>query len=131
MDKYQSFLRNEKTQQGKQSVPSVSLEGTLEGSLESNDLDLPGGIADDSLEKIEGKLNREDIRKFILSVLSDKQRQIIELYYGFTDEGRFTDKEIDEKLGYDMGAKRIQELRTKALANLKKRRSELLKEYLN
>jgi len=76
---------------------------------------------DGELEREERASEQIDIVSSIISKLNDRERDIIETYYGLNNKEELTLSEIGEK--YNLSIERVRQIRNKSL---KKLRSELL-----
>jgi len=107
----------------------VSMDAPLVQGEDTNLIDV--FVSQDS-QKTDYELMHESLRQEIkrsLSTLSEKERQVVMLYYGIGMEHGLTLEEIGAK--YNLTRERVRQIREKAIRRLKHNsRSKLLKTYL-
>jgi RNA polymerase primary sigma factor len=107
----------------------VSMDAPLVQGEDTNLIDV--FVSQDS-QKTDNELMHESLRQEIkrsLSTLSEKERQVVMLYYGIGMEHGLTLEEIGAK--YNLTRERVRQIREKAIRRLKHNsRSKLLKTYL-
>lgn len=99
---------------------------------EGEDFGLIDVLSNSDSPKTDHHLMHESLRKEIersLSTLSEREREVIRLYYGIGMSHEFTLDEIGDK--FDLTRERVRQLKEKALKRLKQNsRNKLLKAYL-
>jgi len=123
-------------------LPEHKLDKTMQISLRYISTDAPLNSEDDTkfldmfisdeIPRADGDLMRESLNKEIqrsLSTLSDKERDVINLYYGIGIPHGLTLEEIGAK--FNLTRERVRQIKEKAIRRLKHTaRSRLLKAYL-
>ncbi len=107
----------------------ISMDAPLVQGEDTNLIDV--FVSKDSQKTDNGLMNeslRQEIKRS-LSTLSEKERQVVMLYYGIGMEHGLTLEEIGAK--YNLTRERVRQIREKAIRRLKHNsRSKLLKSYL-
>jgi RNA polymerase primary sigma factor len=123
-------------------MPEHKLDKTMQISLRYISTDAPISSEDDTkfldmfisddIPKTDGNLMRESLNKEIqrsLSTLTEKERDVINLYYGIGMNHGLTLEEIGAK--FNLTRERVRQIKEKAIRRLKHTaRSRLLKAYL-
>jgi RNA polymerase primary sigma factor len=108
---------------------SVSIDAPISSDDDTSMVDF---IASDDTPKSDEHLIHESLNQEIqrsLSTLSDKEREVINLYYGIGMNHGLTLDEIGDK--FDLTRERVRQIKEKAIRRLKHpSRSKLLKSYL-
>lgn len=108
---------------------SVSIDAPLTNDDDTSMVDF---IVSDDTPKSDEHLIRESLTQEIqrsLSTLSDKEREVVNLYYGIGMNHGLTLDEIGDK--FDLTRERVRQIKEKAIRRLKHpSRSKLLKSYL-
>ncbi len=109
----------------------VSMDAPLPGG-DSDDRNLYDVVAENDEPSPENGLLRDSLRREIqrsLSMLSQREREIINLFYGLSTKHPLTLDEIGEKFG--LTRERVRQIKERSIRRLRKTsRSNLLKQYL-
>jgi RNA polymerase primary sigma factor len=106
----------------------VSTDATLGENEDMSLMDVltnPDSVQPDS-ELMTSSLNMEICRA--LATLTDREKDVVSLFYGIGFSHNFTLEEIGEK--YDLSKERVRQIKEKAIRRLRHSRSKLLKGYL-
>jgi RNA polymerase primary sigma factor len=108
---------------------SVSIDAPISNDDETSMVDF---IVSEDSPRSDDQLMRESLNKEIqrsLSTLSEKEKEVINLYYGIGMNHGLTLDEIGDK--FDLTRERVRQIKEKAIRRLKHpSRSKLLKSYL-
>lgn len=110
------FFRN-----GKKTAQDVSMNEPIDTDKEGNALTLMDVMAteDSIVEDLDIKIKSEKLKKYIVEVLSPRERLIIELRYGLNGKLPLTQREVASKL--NISRSYVSRIEKKALGLLKKR----------
>lgn len=110
------FFRN-----GRKSAQDVSMNEPIDTDKEGNALTLMDVMSteDSIVDDLDVKIKSEKLRKYIIEVLSPRERLIIELRYGLDGKHPLTQREVASKL--DISRSYVSRIEKKALLTLRKR----------
>ena len=105
----------------KKTARDVSLYEPIGTDKEGNEislLDVTLSKQEDFAEMISRREDISKVRRLVSAVLSDREKEIITMRYGLSDEQELTQREIGEKLGISRSY--VSRIEKKALLTLKK-----------
>jgi RNA polymerase sporulation-specific sigma factor len=110
------FFRN-----GKKTAQDVSMNEPIDTDKEGNALTLMDVMSteDSIVDELDLKIKSEQLRKYIVEVLTPRERLIIELRYGLLGHTPLTQREVAVRL--NISRSYVSRIEKKALARLKKR----------
>ncbi len=105
----------------KKSAQDVSINEPIDTDKDGNALTLMDVMAteDNILENLDCKIKSEQLKKYLVEVLSPRERKIIELRYGLTGLAPLTQREVAQKLGISRSY--VSRIEKKSLSTLYKR----------
>lgn len=105
----------------KKSAKDVSINEEIDSDAEGNALTLMDTMAEEDtiVEDLDIKMKRENLRRYINEVLSEREKQIINFRYGLDGKEPLAQREIAALLGISRSY--VSRIEKKALLKLKKR----------
>ena len=106
---------------GKKNKGEVSLQDPIGVDKEGNEIsliDILGTEVDDVIDEVELKIQIKKLYDKIRTILTNREKEIVELRYGLTPSGYKTQREIAQKL--DISRSYVSRIEKRALKKLKK-----------
>lgn len=110
------FFRN-----GRKTAQDVSMNEPIDSDKDGNDLTLMDVMATEDciLDNLDCKIKTEQLRKYMIEVLSPRERILIELRYGLYGGVPMTQREVAKRL--NISRSYVSRIEKKALSTLQKR----------